>query len=249
MKQVALCLFLLLLSVGSNAQRNKYVQLPKGCFEVTSGLAIPLNEYALTDLSDPAGYAGNGISFSAALSYDAFPFLGVSFRYQHINNPVLDRDYEQDLINATISSPILQFKKFTSNPHRLNVVQLGLYYPFVSDRLSFDIGGAVNVLGGTLPESIADVYLVSNNINLRLKQIENTSSGFGYSGFLRFRYCAYKQLLLIGSVSYTAGEVEYSDIRFTDISGNTVGLAIVTDDYKQKYDLIVISAGIGYAFH
>jgi hypothetical protein len=241
-----LLLHILLLGYCTQAVAQKFKDslffAPRGCIDVQMGLAIPIMDYALTELTLASGYAKTGSSFRLGINYDIAPFIGFAAQYQYNTNPFNTQAFLTDI--QTVQGGGINFKSYTSNPWELRGVLFGLYTPLKTYRTTFDFKLMGGVFTGVYPQNELKFEFVqaTNQQTIHLKEFETTGNNIGFQVGCKMRYQLYKKLLFTASADFT-----YTDIRYTSIRGVVVNTnrSYSLDPYTQYYHIVNVLVGIG----
>ena len=86
-----------ILTCSAQKLKQDYFFLKRGLIDVQSGLSMPVGDFALSNLTLPAGYAQNGYHVKAGLNYDVIPHLGFALQYQYTENPFNSNKFLSDI--------------------------------------------------------------------------------------------------------------------------------------------------------
>lgn len=220
--------------------------LSRGLFDVQAGISIPVADYALSELTLPAGYAQNGYNIKVGLNYDVTSYLGLAIQYQYTENPYNSTKLLSDLHALQANSNDVIYNSYKSDPWKLQGILLGLYYPFKTTKTTIDVRALGGLLAGILPEAELNKTIPSlNNQTLNLKQYETSGSNFGFQAGFKIRYQLYKQLILSSSIDYLQTKINFENIRVIDTNTNR---GFRAEDYSQKFQVFNFSVGLGIQF-
>jgi hypothetical protein len=224
--------------------------LLSGYIGISSGLSIPVSDYASTEYTKyAASYAITGSLYRIQAGYEFLPFLGLRLAYINLKNGVNTKALQEDMNEYQTFSPFVsgnsEVTALSADNYEMNGVQLGLFYPFRMSKTTIEVFAEAGLTNTVFPEFRFTVLNTQTNDQFNFLTTSAKANQIAFSGGLLFRHKLYKNILLLGGGEFTYSEQEYTDRRFVF---QQFGIAFSIIDYTQFYQMINLHVGLAYQF-
>ena len=217
----------------------------KGYFGISAGVAIPVGNFASTDVNDETpGYANSGFNGFLSTHIHIKDYIGFAGMIGYSKNPYDVQSFNENYRNQ---NPGVQYE-FSASDYEMISLLGGAFVSIPQGIMDINLKGYIGVSVATMPSTNSFIYSgEAGDPHRQIETLKNRSTAFTYGGGVNLIFYTKKNLAILIDASYLQAKPEFNalEIRLYE-DGQLTGISGV--DFQQKFQVINLGAGIAFTF-